>query len=112
TVRAVKRAHPVYETPITIDRDAPVAQVLSVMGKRAHRAAVVIEQGRPVGVITEEDCAEVDRFAQVRDIMHEPEVVVPEGTDVREAFDLLDSQHITLAPVVSGDQLAGVVTRT
>ncbi|WP_109473588.1 GuaB1 family IMP dehydrogenase-related protein [Ornithinimicrobium cavernae] len=111
TVAAVKGAHTVYETPIVVEPGSPVAQVLSVMGKRAHHAAVVVEDGRPIGIATEEDCTGVDRFSQVRDVMHEPEALVPEGTDVREAFDLLDSQHINLAPVVAGDELRGVVTR-
>nr|WP_281497500.1 GuaB1 family IMP dehydrogenase-related protein [Ornithinimicrobium sp. F0845] len=111
TVRAVKGAHPVYETPIVVEPGAPVAQVLSVMGKRAQRAAVVVEDGRAIGIVTEADCEGVDRFAQVRDVMHEPEVSVPEGTDVREAFDLLDHEHVDLAPVVAGDTLRGVVTR-
>ncbi|WP_114905973.1 GuaB1 family IMP dehydrogenase-related protein [Ornithinimicrobium murale] len=111
TVTAVKAAHPVYETPIVVEPGAPVAQALSVMGKRAHHAAVVVQDGRPLGIVTEEDCTGVDRFTQVRDVMQEPEVVIPEGTDMREAFDLLDSQHISLAPVVEGDTLRGVVTR-
>ena len=36
-----------------------------LLPKRAHRAAVVLEEGRPVGVITEADCLGVDRFTQV-----------------------------------------------
>lgn len=111
TVTAVKGAHPVYETPIVVEPGAPVAQVLSVMGKRAHHAAVVVEGGRPIGVVTEADCTGVDRFSQVQDVMQVPEVVVAEGTDVRDAFDLLESQHADLAPVVDGDVLRGVVTR-
>ncbi|QDO88965.1 GuaB1 family IMP dehydrogenase-related protein [Ornithinimicrobium ciconiae] len=111
TVTAVKAAHPVYETPIMVEPGSPVAQVLSVLGKRAHHAALVVQHRRALGIVTEQDCTGVDRFAQVKDVMQEPEVVVPEGTDVREAFDLLDSQHIDLAPVVAGDTLRGVVTR-
>ena len=42
-----------------------VAEALSLIPKRAHRAAVVVDDGRPVGVVPEADCAEVDRFAQV-----------------------------------------------
>ena len=111
TVAAVKAAHTVYESPIVVEPGSPVAQVLSVMGKRAHHAAIVVSEGRPIGIVSEGDCIGVDRFAQVQDVMHEPEVVLPEGTDVREAFDLLDSQHLDLAPVVAGDALRGVVTR-
>ena len=69
TVGRVKAAHPVYETPITVRLSAPVAEVLALIGKRAHRAAVAVEDGRPVGIITEGDCSDVDRFATVGEVM-------------------------------------------
>ncbi|WP_153395257.1 GuaB1 family IMP dehydrogenase-related protein [Ornithinicoccus halotolerans] len=112
TVAAVKASHPVYETPITITPDAPVAEVLSLMGKRAHRAAVVLDRDRPVGVVTEGDCTDVDRFAQVRDVMTEDLTTVAAGTDVRDAFEALEGAHLGLAPVVDGERMLGVVTRT
>lgn len=112
SVERVKGSHPVYETPIVIERSAPVAQLLSVMHKRAHRAAVVVEAGRPIGVVTEADTHEVDRFASVGEVMGEPLVVLEEGIDLREAFDLLDEARADLAPVVAGGLLRGIVTRT
>ena len=62
-VREVKSRHLVFDTPITLGGRQTVAEALSLIPKRAHGAAVVVEDGRPVGVVTEEDCAEVDRFA-------------------------------------------------
>jgi IMP dehydrogenase len=112
TVRSVKAAHTVYETPITIAPDAPVAELISVMGKRAHHAAIVVDGERPVGIVTESDCAEVDRFAQVRDVMAQLRVEVGPDSDVREAFEILDRARVGLAPVVEDDRLLGVVTRT
>jgi IMP dehydrogenase len=111
-VEQVKASHPVYETPIVIEPSAPVAQLLSVVSKRAHHAAVVVDQGRPVGVVTEADCAEVDRFSLVSDVMSEPSLVLQEGVDLREAFDRLDRARADLAPVVADGLLLGVVTRT
>ncbi|GAA5157093.1 GuaB1 family IMP dehydrogenase-related protein [Ornithinimicrobium tianjinense] len=112
TVERVKASHTVYETPIVIERSAPVAQLLSVMHKRAHHAAVVVEAGRPIGLVTEADTAEVDRFASVGDVMVVPRLVLEEGVDLREAFDLLEQHRVELAPVVSGGLLRGIVTRT
>lgn len=112
SVRRVKECHPVYETPITIAPEAPVAELLSIMGKRAHGAAVVVDGPRPVGVITERDCVEVDRFAQVKDVMSDCELTLAPGTDEREAFAALDAAHVDLAPVVGDGQLLGVLTRT
>lgn len=112
TVERVKSSHPVYETPIVVERSAPVAQLLSVMHKRAHRAAVVVEAGRPIGIVTEEDTQDVDRFASAGEIMHEPALVLEEGVDLREAFDRLEESRAGLAPVVAGGLLRGIVTRT
>lgn len=112
TIGRIKASHPVYETPIMIERSAPVAQLLSVMNKRSHHAAVVVEAGRPIGVVTESDCEDVDRFAAVSEVMKSPRVVLEEGTDLRAAFDQLEEANAAIAPVVSGGLLRGVVTRT
>ncbi|WP_134773563.1 GuaB1 family IMP dehydrogenase-related protein [Ornithinimicrobium flavum] len=111
TVERVKASHPVYETPIVVEPSAPVAQVLSVMHKRAHHAAVVVEGGAPIGIVTEHDCEEVDRFAAVADVMVAPRLVLEDGVDLREAFDQLEVTRAGLAPVVAGGLLRGVVTR-
>ncbi len=112
TVERVKASHPVYETPIVVERSAPVAQLLSVMHKRAHRAAVVVEAGRPIGIVTEGDTEGVDRFASAGQVMQEARVVLEEGVDLREAFDRLEESRAGLAPVVAGGLLRGIVTRT
>ena len=113
TVAEVKAGHPVYETPISISPEAPVAELLSYLGKRAHRAAVVVDdRGRLAGLVTERDTVDVDRFAQVRDIMIEAPVTVPAGADPREAFGLLEESHVPVAPVLDGETVLGVVTRT
>ncbi|SOC54860.1 GuaB1 family IMP dehydrogenase-related protein [Ornithinimicrobium cerasi] len=112
TVERVKGSHPVYETPIVIERSAPVAQLLSVMHKRAHHAAVVVEAGRPIGLVTESDTGEVDRFASVGDVMSEPRLVLEEGVDLRAAYEQLEENRVELAPVVAGGLLRGIVTRT
>ena len=65
----VKSRHLVFDTPIELAPTQTVAEALALMPKRAHRAAVVVEDGRPLGVVTAEDCAEVDRFAQAKDVM-------------------------------------------
>ncbi len=111
TINRVKAAHPVFETPITVTPDAPVAEVLSLMGKRAHRAAVVLEDERPVGLITERDVEDVDRFSTAYEVMTRDLLTLDADVDLGTAFDELTGHHLLLAPVVDGDRLAGVLTR-
>lgn len=108
----VKGRHHVFDTAIELRPTQTVAEALALMPKRAHRAAVVVDSGRPVGIVTERDCAEVDRFAQVGQVMNRSFVQVADDTDPRAVFDALDSSTSDLAVAVSADgSLAGVLTR-
>ncbi len=109
----VKHRHPLFETPITLDPHHTVGDAINLLPKRAHRAAVVVEQGAPVGIVAQDDCVGVDRFTQLHEVMTPDPLTVPDTVDPREAFDLLDDARRRLAPVVDGDgMLRGVLTRT
>ena len=112
-VRFVKSRHPVFDTPIELTPHQTVAEALSLIPKRSHRAAVVVKDGRPVGVVSEADCVEVDRFAQVQQVMNPAPVTISADCDPRDAFDAIDAARASLAVAVDGDgTLVGVVTRT
>jgi IMP dehydrogenase len=109
----VKSRHLVFETPIVLDPHQTVGDALALLPKRAHKAAVVVEDGRPVGIVTEDDCLEVDRFTQVHQVMTQALVTLPETVDPRTAFERLDEARHRFAPVVDADgRLQGVLTRT
>ncbi len=109
----VKDRHLVFDTPITLDPQQTVGDAIALLPKRAHRAAFVVEDGRPVGVLTAEDCAEVDRFTQVHQVMSANPVTLPDTVDPREAFERLDHARRRVAPVVDVDgRLRGALTRT
>ncbi|GAA1747449.1 GuaB1 family IMP dehydrogenase-related protein [Aeromicrobium alkaliterrae] len=111
TVRRVKAAHTIYDTPVTVPSSMTVGEALSLIPKRAHGAAVVVDDGKPLGVVTERDGAEVDRFAQVHEVMDTDMFTLDAGLEPRAYFEALASQHRPLAPVLDGDSLVGVVTR-
>ncbi|MEO9323831.1 GuaB1 family IMP dehydrogenase-related protein [Nocardioides sp. C4-1] len=112
-VAAVKARHHVFETPIVLRPEQTVAEALALIPKRAHGAAVVVVDGSPVGIVTEGDCRDVDRFAQAGQVMRPPAVVVPHDADPREVFDRLDAGRVGLAVAVDPTgALVGVLTRT
>lgn len=112
TIQNVKAADPIYETPVTIDAGAPVSDVLALLGKRAHRVAVVLDaQDAPIGLVSEAHCLEVDRFSTIGDVMTTDFLTVEAGCDLRETFDTLVEEHRDIAVVVRDGKLAGVLTR-
>ena len=109
----VKQRHLVFDTPITLEPHQTVGDAMALLPKRSHRAAFVVEDGRPVGVLTHDDCTEVDRFTQVHQVMSANPLTLPDTVEPREAYDLLDQARRRLAPVVDPDgRLVGVLTKT
>jgi IMP dehydrogenase len=113
TVEFVKSRDLVVDTPVTLSPDDSVSDATALIHKRAHGAAVVVFEGRPIGLITEANCVGVDRFTRVRDVAMSDFVTAPVGTDPRKVFDLLEHAHVGVAVLTEADgTLAGVLTRT
>ncbi|MFT4009811.1 MAG: GuaB1 family IMP dehydrogenase-related protein [Nocardioidaceae bacterium] len=109
----VKSRHRFFDTPITFDPRHTVGDAIALLTKRAHRAGFVVEDGRPIGVVAEDDCLGVDRFTQVRDVMTPDPLSLPDTIDPRGAFERLAEARHRLAPVVDSDGLlVGILTRT
>jgi IMP dehydrogenase len=107
----VKAAHRLFDTPISVTPDTTVGEALSLVPKRAHGIAVVVQDGRPLGTVSEADAAGVDRFAQVHEVMSDDVLTVPPDSSPTQTFDALSSRHLEAALVVEQDRLVGVMTR-
>jgi len=113
TVDFVKSRDLVADTPVTLAPDDAVSDAVALIHKRAHGAAVVVDGGRPIGLVTESATIGVDRFARVRDIAVSDFVTAPLGTDPRRVFELLEQAPIPVAVLTTADGcLGGVLTRT
>src|ERR1700757_3797711 len=112
TVNFVKSRDLVADTPVTLEPDDSISDACALIHKRAHGAAVVLFERRPVGLVTDAVCAGVDRFTRVRDVLLTDFVTAPVGTDPREVFDLLEHAPIDVAILTEPDgTLAGALTR-
>ncbi|AKT51948.1 GuaB1 family IMP dehydrogenase-related protein [Arsenicicoccus sp. oral taxon 190] len=108
----VKSRHLVYDTPISVKPHHTCGYALGLLPKRAHGAAVVQVDDRPVGLVTEADLTGVDRFTQLSEVMSTELLTIPEGTSPRDAFARLHEHHRKLAPVVDDQgRLVGLLTR-
>jgi len=112
-IKWVKSRDTFFDTPVTLSPTETVADAVDLINKRAHGALIVVENGRPVGIVTEADCERVDRFTQLQLIMSKDLVTVPDSIEPREAFEFLNTQRRRLAPVVDkSGNLVGILTRT
>jgi IMP dehydrogenase len=110
-VGKVKRSHPVYDTPVSVAPHTTVGEALSLIPKRAHGLAVVIENGQPLGTVSEAEAAGVDRFAQVHTVMSGDLLTTTPESSPTEIFDELTHRHLEVALLVENGKLLGVMTR-
>ncbi|WP_151549847.1 MULTISPECIES: GuaB1 family IMP dehydrogenase-related protein [Corynebacterium] len=113
TIRTVKDAHLTFDTPITVKPHHTVGYARNLIHKRAHGAAIVVAEDKPVGLITEKDLVGADNFTQVGALMATSLLTLPTDIDPQEAFSRLRDASRKLAPVVDSEgRLAGIMTRT
>jgi IMP dehydrogenase len=109
----MKNRDVLFDTPITLEPHNTVADAASLIHKRAHGAIVVVENGKPVGIVTEADWEGADRFTQIKQVMVKDLLVISDDLDAKAAFQLLHEKNRKLAPVVDkGGKLVGILTRT
>ncbi|MDR2702740.1 MAG: GuaB1 family IMP dehydrogenase-related protein [Cellulomonadaceae bacterium] len=120
TIQKVKAADPLVETVVTVSPRDTVGNVLSLIGKRAHGTAVVVDgqrAGKPLGLVSTAACAGVDRFTQAESVM-DPDIFTIDISELHggspaqlsSVYDRLLAAKAPLAVVVENGELVGVVS--
>lgn len=104
-------------SPVTIPVDATIAEAATAMRDKEIGSLVVIDAGRPAGIVTERDivtkvAAEMkaaDRTS-VRDVMSAPLIAVHPHQEVAEAAKIMAARRIRRLPVIQEGKLVGMLT--
>ena len=112
SIAKVKAAHPVFDTAVTVSLDTTVGMTLSLIAKRSHGVAVVLDDDRRVlGLVSPQDAASADRFAQAKDVMTSDVTRMSAETSPADVFATLSEQHQKVAVAVDGEnRLVGIMT--
>jgi CBS domain-containing protein len=96
---------------VTVNEDTPVLDVARILTERRISAVPVCgSHGAVVGLISEFDLLSREGKA-AKDVMSPGIISVTEDTDVEEVRFLLIERRIRRVPVLSGQQLVGIVSR-
>ncbi|MEM3833634.1 MAG: CBS domain-containing protein [Thermoprotei archaeon] len=105
--------------PIIVDPTTPIKQVAEIMAKKNIGALIIVEDEKPIGVVTERDI--VTRVIAkgldpektiVREIMSQPLITVTPDTDLSEAMRMMSKLKIRRLVVINDGKLVGMVTET
>jgi len=103
--------------PPTISVSWPVSTVVDLMIRENVGAVIALENGQPVGIITEKDVLERviknERDLElilVRDAMSSPLISIETGGSIGEALDLMRESGIRRLAIVEDGGLVGITT--
>jgi CBS domain-containing protein len=103
----------------TVKPDDSVHAAVQKMNKFDIGSVLVINSGRPVGIITETNI--MRRVVEprmdpatvwVKDIMTSPIISIEENATVAEAAKIMADRKINRLPVINGDKLVGLISST
>lgn len=108
------------EGPVdVVEKGLNVFYAANVMRERARGSLVVVEDGRPVGIITERDIVRrvvaegrSPSATKVGDIMSTPLISVGPEATVAAAVKIMYENGIRRLPVVENDRVVGMLTVT
>jgi CBS domain-containing protein len=101
---------------VTVKSTEKASKALQAMVRHKIGSIVVVEKGKPVGILTERDIS--TRIAKgqnvrgmlVRNIMSKPLFTIAPSTEVWQAVEQMVRKDIRRLPVMEGDKLVGMVT--
>jgi CBS domain-containing protein len=99
--------------------DASVREVVEKMNRFNIGSVVIVQEKRPIGIITERDILEKvvencldPSICKAKDIMTIPIATLEENFSVSEASKLMAGRRIKRLPIVRKQELVGIITAT
>jgi CBS domain-containing protein len=133
---AVTAAEVMSRDVISVSPETPLRKIVELVQGKVYRAVPVVEEGRPIGMITNQDFVErggllvriellgslsapertsaLDQLGKrtARDVMTPDPVTVGEGTPIRAVAETMAHRRLKRLPVVDGaGKLRGIVSR-
>ena len=102
---------------VTVSPFEPVSSLTYTMVKEDIGAVIVIEKGRPIGIITEKDILERvvtpgnDVYKTLaKDVMSKPVISIEASSPLKRALELMKKNNIRRLAVMENESLVGLAT--
>ncbi|WP_423793288.1 cyclic nucleotide-binding/CBS domain-containing protein [Methanocaldococcus indicus] len=114
---------PVYEVMsfpvITVSKDMSVYDVANILKEKNIGAVVVVEDNKPIGIITERDIVrEVvannlkPKDVLVEDVMRKKVITIEHNKSINDAAKIMAKYNVKRLPVVKDGELVGIITQS
>jgi len=99
----------------TLPCDLSLDEVKNAIALSHHRGFPVVDDGRLVGIITQSDLTKLTKApedALLKDIMTPRPITITPQASLSDVLYLLDRYELSRLPVVQGNKLLGIITRS
>ncbi len=105
------------EEVLFTDVSSSINEVANLMSTKDVGSLVVIEDEKPIGIITERDILKKvvakgldPGETKVSEIMHTPLITIDSESSIFQAAELMNINKIRRLPVVKGEKIVGIIT--
>jgi CBS domain-containing protein len=116
-VKLLRVADAMRTSIVIVEEDATVAEASLSMYKKGQGCAIVSSQGKPLGIVTENDVTwkvaakGLDpKSVKVSEIMSKPLITIDPDADLAEAAKIMKKHKIRRLAVVKDETLRGILT--
>lgn len=102
---------------VTQDPDASVADVVRTMHRETVSSVVVVEDGRPLGLVSDRDLAMAvldeafdAEHTPIREFLTDEVVTIEADEGVYDLVEMLSEKGLRRVPVVEDGELAGIIS--
>jgi CBS domain-containing protein len=101
---------------VTVSKDTLILDAAKIMDEKNIGCLVVVEDGVPIGIITEKDflrkavASQKDLNSRVEEIMSAPLISVERKVDYGEAAAIMTKNKIRRLPIIEEGKLYGIIT--
>jgi signal-transduction protein with cAMP-binding, CBS, and nucleotidyltransferase domain len=101
---------------VSVDSSIPATDAAKMMERADVGAVMVLENGFPVGIVTDRDFAikitahSYPLDTPVRRVMSSPLISIDSSSDLQVAFDLMSTRKVRTLPVIDAEKVVGIIT--
>lgn len=103
---------------VSLSPEASLKEASELMAKQKIGSIVIIDNNKPVGIITERDFAtkimlkNYSAHSKVSEVMSSPVVYISSNQSVADVIDIMANKEIRKIPVIDEGKVIGIVTGT